>query len=99
MDDVMRFLADLKQGDPRAAADLLPLVYDELRKLAGQAGQRVRRPGQTIQATALVHEAYLNLVGGARERSWDGRARTFPPRRPRRCGRSSSIAAREKGPD
>jgi RNA polymerase sigma factor (TIGR02999 family) len=62
MNDVTRILDAVGQGDPRAAAQLLPLVYDELRRLA--AGQLAReKPGQTLDATALVHEAYLRLVG------------------------------------
>jgi RNA polymerase sigma factor (TIGR02999 family) len=61
MSDVTRILSDIEQGDPHAAERLLPLVYDELRKLAAQRlGQE--KPGQTLQATALVHEAYLRLV-------------------------------------
>jgi RNA polymerase sigma factor (TIGR02999 family) len=62
MTDVTRILSAMEQGDPQAAAQLLPLVYDELRQLAGQQlGQE--KPGQTLDATALVHEAYLRLVG------------------------------------
>ena len=62
MSDVTRILAQIEQGDSRAAAQLLPLVYDELRKLAA-ARLSHEKPGQTLQATALVHEAYLRLVG------------------------------------
>jgi RNA polymerase sigma factor (TIGR02999 family) len=62
MTDVTRILSDIEQGDPRAAGELLPLVYDELRKLAARELAR-ERPGQTLDATALVHEAYLRLVG------------------------------------
>src|SRR5947208_12898878 len=63
MSDVMQILSQIEQGDPQAAEKLLPLVYDELRKLA--AAKLVHeKPGQTLQATALVHEAYLRLVGG-----------------------------------
>jgi hypothetical protein len=65
MSDVTRILSAIEQGDPRAAAELLPLVYDELRKLAA-ARMAEEKPGQTLQATALVHEAYLRLVGGER---------------------------------
>ncbi len=62
MTDVTRILSAIEQGDPSAAAQLLPLVYDELRRLA--AAQLAReKPGQTLEATALVHEAYLRLVG------------------------------------
>ncbi len=63
MSDVTRILSQIEQGDPRAAEELLPLVYDELRKLAA-AKLAHEQPGQTLQATALVHEAYLRLVGG-----------------------------------
>ena len=62
MTDVTRILSAIEQGDPHAAAQLLPLVYDELRKLAAQQLAQ-EKPGQTLQATALVHEAYLRLVG------------------------------------
>src|ERR1700757_3536735 len=62
MSDVTQILSAIEQGDPHAAEQLLPLVYDELRRLA--AAQLVReKPGQTLEATALVHEAYLRLVG------------------------------------
>jgi RNA polymerase sigma factor (sigma-70 family) len=63
MSDVTRILSQIDQGDPRAAEELLPLVYEELRKLAA-AKLAHEKPGQTLQATALVHEAYLRLVGG-----------------------------------
>jgi DNA-directed RNA polymerase specialized sigma24 family protein len=62
MSDVTRILSQIESGDPRAAEQLLPLVYDELRKLAA-ARLAQEKPGQTLQATALVHEAYLRLVG------------------------------------
>ena len=61
MTDVTRILSAIEQGDPQAAEQLLPLVYDELRKLAAQKLAQ-EKPGQTLQATALVHEAYLRLV-------------------------------------
>ena len=64
MSDVTRILAQIEKGDPAAAEQLLPLVYDELRKLAA-VKLRDEKPGQTLQATALVHEAYLRLVGPA----------------------------------
>jgi RNA polymerase sigma factor (TIGR02999 family) len=76
MNDVTRILSALEQGDPQAAGQLLPLVYDELRRLAGQWLAR-EAPGQTLQATALVHEAYLRLVGGDPGRCWDGRGHFF----------------------
>jgi RNA polymerase sigma factor (TIGR02999 family) len=73
--DVTQILTAIGQGDPRAAEELLPLVYDELRKLAAArlAGEK---PGQTLQPTALVHEAYLRLVGGG-GRAWDSRGHFF----------------------
>jgi len=77
MGDVTRILADIEQGDPRAAEQLLPLVYDELRKLAAQQMAH-ENPGQTLQATALVHEAYIRLVGDQPgEQNWDGRGHFF----------------------
>src|SRR5690349_8972202 len=75
MTDVTRILLGIEQGDPRAAEQLLPMVYDELRKLAARLLAH-ERPGQTLQATALVHEAYLRLVGGPQQR-WDGRGHFF----------------------
>jgi RNA polymerase sigma factor (TIGR02999 family) len=63
-------------GDPRASEDLLPLVYDELRKLAARQ-LAAEKPGQTLQATALVHEAYLRLVGGDPGQPWNGRGHFF----------------------
>jgi RNA polymerase sigma factor (TIGR02999 family) len=63
MTEVTRILSDIEQGDPNASELLLPLVYDELRQLAAQRLSQ-EKPGQTLQATALVHEAYLRLVGG-----------------------------------
>jgi RNA polymerase sigma factor (TIGR02999 family) len=75
MNDVTRILDAIRAGDPRAAGQLLPLVYDELRKLAAQKMAR-EAPGQTLAATALVHEAYLRLVG-AGESDWDSRGHFF----------------------
>jgi len=63
MSDVTRILSQIEQGDPQAAEKLLPLVYDELRELAA-ARLANEKPGQTLQATALVHEAYLRIVDG-----------------------------------
>jgi RNA polymerase sigma factor (TIGR02999 family) len=74
MSDVTQLLAAAEAGDPKAAAELLPLVYDELRKLAA-ARLADERPGQTLQATALVHEAYLRLVGS--DEPWNGRSHFF----------------------
>jgi RNA polymerase sigma factor (TIGR02999 family) len=76
MADVTRLLDAAAGGDPNAAAELLPLVYDELRKLAAvRMGKE--KPGQTIQATALVHEAYLRLVGSDAGSPWSGRGHFF----------------------
>jgi RNA polymerase sigma factor (TIGR02999 family) len=72
MTDVTRILAAIEQGDSHAAEQLLPLVYDELRKLAAQKLAQ-EKPGQTLQATALVHEAYLRLVGGETDAHWNSR--------------------------
>ena len=66
MSEVTRILSAIEQGDPQAASQLLPLVYDELRKLAAQKLAQ-EKPGQTLQATALVNEAYLRLVGEDRQ--------------------------------
>ena len=76
MSEVTRILSAIEQGDPHAAAQLLPLVYDELRRLAAQhlAGEQ---PGQTLQATALVHEAYLRLLGNGPEPHWNSRGHFF----------------------
>jgi len=76
MNDVTRILTAIDKGDPAAAERLLPLVYDELRKLAA-ARLAQEKPGQTLQATALVHEAYLRLVGGENQQRWDGRGHFF----------------------
>ena len=76
MGDVTRILAEIENGDAQAAAQLLPLVYDELRKFA--ASQMAREtPGQTLQPTALVHEAYVRLVDGDGGRLWDSRRHFF----------------------
>jgi RNA polymerase sigma factor (TIGR02999 family) len=70
MSDVTRILSQIEQGDPAAAEQLLPLVYDELRKLAAiKLAQE--NPGQTLQATALVHEVYVRLVDGQQEQNWN----------------------------
>jgi RNA polymerase sigma factor (TIGR02999 family) len=74
--EVTRILNGIDAGDPRAAAQLLPLVYDELRVLAGQRLAQ-EKPGQTLQATALVHEAYLRLVGDGAGPDWDHRGHFF----------------------
>jgi RNA polymerase sigma factor (TIGR02999 family) len=72
MTEVTRILSAIAQGDPGAASQLLPLVYDELRKLAAHRLAH-QTPGQTLQPTALVHEAYLRLVGGNAQGPWEGR--------------------------
>jgi RNA polymerase sigma factor (TIGR02999 family) len=72
MSEVTRILDAIEQGEPRAAEQLLPLVYSELRNLAAQKLAH-EKPGQTLQATALVHEAYLRLVGADKEQYWHGR--------------------------
>jgi RNA polymerase sigma factor (TIGR02999 family) len=76
MNDVTRILSAIEQGDTAAAGELLPLVYGELRRLAQQRLAE-EKPGQTLQATALVHEAYLRLVGQDEGRRWEGRGHFF----------------------
>jgi RNA polymerase sigma factor (TIGR02999 family) len=76
MNDVTRILSAIEHGDPQAAGQLLPLVYDELRRLAAQRLAQ-EKLGQTLQATALVHEAYLRLVGPDDGRRWEGRGHFF----------------------
>src|SRR5262245_14255651 len=76
MSDVTRVLSQIEAGDPHAADKLLPLVYDELRKLAA-AKLAQEKPGQTLQATALVHEAYVRLVNSDKSQSWDSRGHFF----------------------
>jgi RNA polymerase sigma factor (TIGR02999 family) len=76
MSDVTHILSAIEDGDPQAAEKLLPLVYDELRKLAA-ARMAQENPGQTLQATSLVHEAYLRLVDGEKVRHWDSRGHFF----------------------
>lgn len=76
MSDVTRVLSAMEQGHPHAAEQLLPLVYEELRKLAAQKLAQ-EKPGQTLQATALVHEAYLRLVDVEKAQHWDSRGHFF----------------------
>ena len=76
MSDVTRILSQIEQGDPQAAEKLLPLVYDELRKLAAVKLAQ-EKPGQTLQATALVHEAYVRLVGTIEGQNWNSRGHFF----------------------
>lgn len=76
MSDVTRILSAIDEGDPKAAEQLLPLVYGELRRLAAAKMANEAR-GQTLQATALVHEAYLRLLDGGQPQSWNGRGHFF----------------------
>src|SRR5215470_5041328 len=76
MSEVTHILSAIEQGDPRAAEQLLPLVYDELRRLAAQRLAH-EQPGQTLQATALVHEAYLRLVDVEQAQHWNSRGHFF----------------------
>ena len=76
MSEVTRILSAIEKGDPHAAEELLPLVYDELRRLAAQKLAQ-EKPGQTLQATALVHEAYLRLVDRETQQRWDSRGHFF----------------------
>src|SRR4026208_2279676 len=76
MTDVTQLLGQIEHGDPHAAEKLLPLRYDELRKLAAQKLVH-ERPGQTLQATALVHEAYLRLLGTEKAQHWNSRGHFF----------------------
>jgi RNA polymerase sigma factor (TIGR02999 family) len=74
--EVTRILSAIEQGDPQAAEQLLPLVYDELRRLAAEKMAQ-EKPGQTLQATALVHEAYIRLVDAEKTQHWDSRGHFF----------------------
>jgi RNA polymerase sigma factor (TIGR02999 family) len=76
MTDVTQILSQIEQGDPSAAEQLLPLVYEELRKLAA-AKLANEKPGQTLQATALVHEAYLRVIGDGQSKDWNSRGHFF----------------------
>jgi RNA polymerase sigma factor (TIGR02999 family) len=76
MSEVTKIIHAIEAGDPHAAAELLPLVYDELRKIAAQRLAQEKR-GQTLEPTALVHEAYLRLVGDGQEQDWDHRGHFF----------------------
>jgi RNA polymerase sigma factor (TIGR02999 family) len=111
MTEVSDILSAIAHGDPHAAEQLLPMVYDELRKLAAQKLAR-EAPGQTLQTTALVHEAYLRLVGGDEARQWDNRRHFFAAaaeamrrilvenaRRKRRLKHGGGCAREEAGAD
>jgi RNA polymerase sigma factor (TIGR02999 family) len=76
MNEITSILSAIEAGDPRAAVELLPLVYDELRRLAATR-LAAEKPGQTLQPTALVHEAYLRLVGDGQPLVWNGRVHFF----------------------
>jgi RNA polymerase sigma factor (TIGR02999 family) len=76
MSDVTQILSQIESGDPSAADELLPLVYEELRKLAAAKLAR-EKPGQTLQATALVHDAYVRLVDVEKAQHWDSRRHFF----------------------
>src|ERR1700730_4660611 len=76
MSDVTRILSAIEQGDPHAAEQLLPLIYDELRKLAAQKLAQ-EKAGQTLSSTALMHEPHLHLVGGNLDQDWDNQGHFF----------------------
>src|SRR5271167_2687712 len=76
MTDASEILKAAEEGEPQAASQLLPLVYDELRRLAAQK-LALEKPGQSLNATALVHEAYLRLVGSKYDQPWNGRGHFF----------------------
>jgi hypothetical protein len=78
MKDITRILLVIDRGDPNAAYQLLPFIYEELRILATRK-LAMETPGQTLQATALVHEAYLRLVGQGDKQPWEGRVTSSPP--------------------
>jgi RNA polymerase sigma factor (TIGR02999 family) len=84
MSEVTRILSAIERGDPYAAGQLLPLVYDELRKLAA-ARMAAESPGHTLQPTALVHEAYLRLVGSGDDLRWENRGHFFAAAEAMRC--------------
>src|SRR6516165_7578736 len=111
MSDVTRLLEAAAAGDRRAADDLLPVVYDELRKLAA-VRLAAEKPGQTLEPTALVHEAYIRLVGRANEHHWDHRGHFFAAaaeamrrilvenaRRKHRLKRGGDLERRDLEPD
>ena len=91
MREVTRILTAIEHGDARAADELLPLVYQEFRQLAAQ-WMKQEKPGQTLQATALVHEAYIRLVG-SESQNWDGRTHFFAAAAEPLTGASTPTAA------
>ena len=96
MSDVTRLLSAIDAGDPKAAAELLPLVYAELRRLA-EVRLAAEKPGQTLSPTALVHDAYLRLVGTDPARPWNGRGHFFAAAAAEAIRRILVEAARRKG--
>ena len=96
--DVTEILSAIEGGDPAASEQLLPLVYDELRRLAA-AKLAAEKPGQTLQATALVHEVYLRLVGGDQAQNWDGRNHFFGAAAEAMRRILVEIARRKAGPE
>jgi RNA polymerase sigma factor (TIGR02999 family) len=97
MPDVTQILSRIESGDPTAAEQLLPLVYDELRKLAAQRLTQ-EKPGQTLQATALVHEAYLRLVDGEKAQNWNSRGHFFGAAAEAMRRILVEVARRKRGP-
>ena len=97
MADVTRILNAIEQGDPSASDELLPLVYEELRVLANQRLAN-EKPGQTLQATALVHEAYLRLLGKDGEPNWDNRGHFFAAAAEAMRRILIELARRKQGP-
>src|SRR3954468_1863955 len=98
MSDVTRILSQIEQGDPEAAEKLLPLVYDELRKLAA-AKLAQEKPGQTLQATALVHDAYIRLVDVEKAQHWNSRGHFFGAAAEAMRRILVEIARRKSGPE
>jgi RNA polymerase sigma factor (TIGR02999 family) len=98
LNDVTQILQQIESGDSRAAERLLPLVYDELRKLATHRLTR-EKPGQTLQATALVHEAYLRLVDGEKAQHWNSRGHFFAAAAEAMRRILVEIARRKRGPE
>ena len=98
MNDVTRILSRIESGDPTASEQLLPLVYDELRRLSAQRLSQ-EKPGQTLQATALVHEAYLRLVDGQQSQHWNGRGHFFGAAAEAMRRILVEIARRKRGPE
>ena len=98
MSDVTRILGKIESGDPKAAEELLPLIYEELRQLAVRKMAR-EKPGQTLQATALVHEAYLRLVDADQGQHWNGRGHFFAAAAEAMRRILVENARRKSGPD